>query len=211
MEAAVTNDRYTLVDNGGALKSPRLIGAQLGITVRQEINHIFLETGLLKKYYFNAVAFRGADVYGINNAFNAWLIPLRFGTKINLYKEKLLLVPMVGYSFCIDSDYGHDSAGRGETRSNSSTATFTYQGNNSVAKHFPLLQTGIGLECKLFSSMLLTLSSNYYTGLKKVYEMDIQYTIDGGAPVEATAISKGDFFNVSVGVKYSISSLWGKN
>src|SRR5687768_4072825 len=88
-EGAFTHDSYEIVDYGNKLKEMPLITGFWGFTCRQELNHYFsLETGLIKKYYDEGVAFKGMIMYSTSNAIDAWMIPLRVQSAFNLYKEK---------------------------------------------------------------------------------------------------------------------------
>jgi hypothetical protein len=73
-----------------------------------------------------------------------------------------------------------------------------------------LIQAGLGFEFKLFQTALLSLSTNYYAGLKKLIQQDITYTVNNGLEQRGTAISKGDTFGLGVALKYPISGIWTK-
>lgn len=211
---AVVRDVYELVDNGNGLKNVTFMNGLWGINVRQEWNdRLYLETGLFRKYYSEGVVFKIEDGHGSSNAIEAWLIPLRLGTKINLSKEKIFLVPVIGYSYCINSDYDKRSLGGGigGVRTGSDSARYTtVAARYDFTKTFPLLQTGMGLEFRLLKTALLPLSANYYTGFKKVVQRDIRYTVNNSPEQAATAFSKGEFFSVDIGVQYPVSNFWTK-
>jgi len=210
MEAAMTNDIYEITDNGNNLKSVPLVTGLWGFNLRQDIHNIFLETGLIRKYYDEGFGFHSMDGYGSSNAIDAWIIPLRLGTKINLCKDKIYFVPIIGYSFCINSDYGSYGYGSGSQKSGSDSISYNYSDNVSLTKNFSLLQTGLGFEFKLFKTAILSVSTNYYTGFKKTVQLDINYKTNNSATTTGKAFSKGEFWSFGVGLKYPISDFWTK-
>ena len=212
-EAAVSSDIYDIVDNFSGLKNSPLITGLWGFTIRHELsNHLFLETGLLRKYYNEGISFKISSGYTETNAINAWLVPLRLGTKINLHKDKIHLVPVIGYIYCINSDYGYgDGSGSGyEYHPNGDSMSYNYKAFYNFNKAFPLLQTCMGLEFKLLQSALINVSVSYYTGFKKVILQDINYSVNNSPVQTATALSKGEMVCLGVGFKYAISDLWLK-
>lgn len=211
MEAAITNDIYKIEDNGSNLKTVTIISGLWGFTIRQDINsYLFSETGLIKKYYYEGFGFKNYTLYSTTNAIDAWLIPFRLGGKINLFKEKIYIVPVVGYSFCINSDYGSNGFGSGWVRTSRDSVLYHYSDNTSLTRNFSLLQTGLGIEFKVLKSVILSISVNHYTGFKKVVQLDINYTTNNSPPMTGEAYSKGEFWSVGVGLKYPISNFWKK-
>jgi hypothetical protein len=101
VEGAANNDVYDMIDNGSLLKKVPLITGYFGLAIRQDISSaVFLETGLLRKYYDEGIGFKGSPSYTEVNAISAWFIPLRLGVRLkllNLRKQKLYLVPVIGY------------------------------------------------------------------------------------------------------------------
>jgi hypothetical protein len=137
----------------------------------------------------------------------SWIIPVRLGFNFNLYKAKIYLVPVLGYSQGINPSFGYGS-GSGKQTSSTTTITYNYTENPDVSRYFPLLQTGIGFEFKLFKTLLFSISTNYYSGFKNTTHLDINYTVNNSNQTTGTAISKGQFWCVSTGLKYPISNFW---
>lgn len=210
-EIGIINDIYEIADNGNALKKVPLVNGIWGFNLRQDVNsYLFLETGLVRKYYSEGVGFKNFSSSTSTNAINAWMIPLKLGTKINLYKEKFYLTPVIGYSYCINSSYGAYGYGGGYIQKSSDSVSFTYTNTKDLARHFSLLQTGIGFEFKLFKSALLSISTNYFTGFKKVVELDVNYSFNNSPYVNGKIFSKGEFWSLGIGLRYPIIN-WGKN
>ena len=205
LEAAVTNDMYEITDNGNQLKTVPLVTGLWGFNVRQDVGkNAFLETGVIKKYYDQGFGLNAMQGYGSTNSIEAWMIPLRLGTKINLYKDRIHLVPVVGYSFCINSDYGSNGRGAGGIITSSDSIFYNYTANTGLTKTFSLLQTGINIEFELFKTAIISLSTNYYTGFQKTVLLDINYKINDSPAATGKAFSKGEFWNVGVAVRYPI-------
>lgn len=218
-EGAATNDFYHITDNGNTLRkfSPLVSGIG-GVNVRQELpKNFFAEVAVLWTEYEEGVSFHNALGYGSGNAINAVIIPLRIGKKFNLVKQKLFLGPVLGYSRCINSDYGYDDDTSGpnseglDPLKNGQSVHYTETGHASFSKTYPLIQTGISVEFIFLKSAMFFLSFNYYTGTRKVIQEDITYSVDSAAPQTATAVSKGQMLTLGGGLKYAISDLWKRD
>jgi hypothetical protein len=209
VEAAVTHDVYDYIDKGSLLKTPALLSGYYGISIRQDLTStLFLETGLLRKSYAEGIGFNTSSGYSSSEAIRGWLIPLRMGTRINLNKQKLYLVPVVGFSLGINSDYGYgDGGGGGYEMTAKDTVYYSVYSKLSLRRSFPLLQTGLGAEFVLLRTALVSLSANYYTGFKNLIEQDISYT-HNSRPNTATGLSKGDMLAFGLAVKYPVSNLF---
>jgi hypothetical protein len=213
-EFALTGDIYDFNDPCGLITTTPLITGSWGITVGREINRNFLvETGLIRKYYdsgfgYNNMSFAAGSS---SNAFNSWQIPLRLKAKLNLIKNRFFLTTTIGYHFSINSDYGYGGGVGGDGFiSGSDTVIVSYTVNDSLAKTFSLLETGIGFEFAVTDGFIISLSSSYYTGFNKVYQMDMTTEGGGCSPDNAFGISKGSYWAVSLGIKYAISNFWNR-
>ncbi|MBK7650773.1 MAG: hypothetical protein IPJ20_08535 [Flammeovirgaceae bacterium] len=208
LEFSIANDIYKITDNSDYLMNIPLINGAGGFNIRQEVNKNFLiEVGLLMKYYQQGFGFKTIPYYGSSSSDPSWLIPVRIGLNLNLYKGKIYLVPVVGFTFGINPPYGF-GLGYGKQISSTTTIDYNYAENPDVTRYFSLLQTGIGFEVKLFKALLFSISTNYYKGFNKTTHLDINYMVNNSNQATGTAISKGDFWCVSTGLKYPISNFW---
>jgi hypothetical protein len=209
VEGALTHDVYEYIDNGSLLKTPALITGYFGISIRQDISPtLFVETGLLRKPYDEGIAFKTSGGYSSGNAINCWLIPLRLATRINLNRQRLHLVPVIGYSLGINSDYGYGDGGVGGYEiAGQDTVHFAVYSKLSLRRTYPLLQTGLGVEFVLFRTLLASVSANYYTGFKNLIEQDISYT-HNSVPNTGKGLSKGEMASFGLALKYPVSQLW---
>ncbi|MDB4107460.1 hypothetical protein N9595_03235 [Bacteroidia bacterium] len=210
---------YQSTDNGNGLYTkPFFFSPIFGLTIGKEINETFLlETGLQINEYGKSYRIKGEGFggYGVSNALDAYQIPLRLKTRLNLLKDKLSLVTSVGYTFAINGDYGSTGSGSSFSSGSSSAGidstrskhTSTY----SLKKSYGLIETGLALEYKFKNSIRLSLAANYMTGLSRVVEADVKYWINDGPEQTGTVFSNGDYYSIFIGLKYPICELWTKN
>jgi hypothetical protein len=211
-EGALNRDVYDIIDNGTLLKKVPLISGYFGLNIRQDLTpKVFVETGLLRKYYNEGIGFKVFGGFSEGDAINCWFIPFRLGTRINIHKHKIDLVPVIGYTLAINSDYGYGDGGMGgDIISGHDTIYYSVYSKLSLTRSFPLLQTGMGVEFILLRTVLVSVAANYYTGFKNVIEQNIQYT-HNSTTYTATGLSKGELVSFGVAVKYPISHLWNGN
>ena len=210
IEGNIASDQYKEIDAGGYLKSPPLLAALAGVNIRQEIGQtIFVETGLMMKNYDEGIHFKGEPSYGVSTGFVAWIIPLRVGAKFKLTR-KLNILPVVGYSYCINNDFDY-GAGNGGGITTTSEHRWEYSYISSYQnKTFGLIQSGAAFQFSFFRRAVLNVSGNYYFGLRDVVRQDISYVVDNNPPQTAVMKSKGQFWSVGVSMQYPISNFWTK-
>lgn len=208
---------YQSTDNGnGLFTKPFFFSPIFGLTIGQEINNTFtLETGFFINHYGESYRIKG-DVlgYSASNALVAFQIPLRLKARMNLLKNKLILVSTVGYTFAINGDYGSSGTGSSFSSSvsssnNDSTRT-EHISTYSLKKYYGLIETGLALDYKFKNSLRLYLTANYLTGLSKVVETDVKYWINDSPEQTGTVFSNGDYYSIILGIKYPVSNLWIK-
>jgi hypothetical protein len=212
-EAAVTLDFYELDDRiGKQLKNGPPLSGLWGFTIRQDIHKkYFIETGVLLKSYYGSIGFKSFDGTSSGEEFRAALIPLRLGTKLNLKKEKLFLIPTVGYVYGNNLDYGYGDGGSGGSGKNANRDSYSYTAPAYYKlKNFSLLQAGIGLERKIGKAFLLSFSSSYYHGFKILIDQPVVYTFNGSTEIPARKESKGSMLSFGVAIKYAVSNIWRK-
>jgi hypothetical protein len=209
VEGAANTDVYEIIDKGALLKNIPLLSGNFGLTIRQDLGPtVFLETGLLRKYYNEGIGFKTSGGYSSGNAINAWLIPIRIGTRINIRRQKVHLVPVIGYIHAVNSDYGYGDGGIGGYEVyNQDTIHFGVHSKLSLRHTFPLLQTGIGVEFVLFRTVLASVTASYYTGFRNLIEQDIEYT-HNSTTYTAQGLSKGEFASFGIAFKFPVSHLW---
>jgi len=213
-EGAVTSDIYEIIDPCNIIQNTPLITGSWGFTIGQEINKNFLlESGIIRKYYADGYSFtKYPNNASSSNAYNSWQIPFRLKAKMNLAKNKLFLTTSVGYHFCINSEYGWGGGegGYDYIDGNDTILGSYYTINDSLSKTFSLIEAGIGLEFIAFNGFHIYLSSSYFVGLNKVYQLDLNVKDEICRTENAVALSKGSYWNIAFGIKYAISNLWRK-
>jgi hypothetical protein len=212
LEGALTHDVYEILHKGNGLKRIPIISGLWGVNIRQHISEqFFLQTGVIRKYYEEGIAFKKMDGYTGGDAMSAWFVPFSIGSSYKLLKNKIFISPVIGYVFCINSDYGYGNGGGGGIYENNDGTKITYQYISTYnLKNFSLLQTGLSLELTMFKTGILAVSGNYYTGFKKLIGQDIAYKINNEPGQTGSAYSRGDVFSLGIEIKYPVSKHWSK-
>jgi hypothetical protein len=210
-EGAITSDIYEIIDPCNIIQNTPLITNSWGFTIGREIDKNFLvETGIIRKYYAEGYAFtKYPDVGSTSNAYNSWQIPVRLKAKLNLVNNKFFLTTTIGYHLGINTEYGYGggSGGFGHINGQDTIPNSSYTINDSIAKTFSLLEPGIGLEVIAFKGFHIYLSSSYYIGMNNVYQLDLKVEDEVCSTENAVALSKGTYWNIAFGIKYTISNL----
>jgi hypothetical protein len=212
IEGSFAIDRHEIADAYGALQKPVVISPLVGINIRHHLGkNVFIETGFLYKPYDEGTRFKGGFGYSQSTGFNSWIIPLRLGTRIQL-TNKINLIPVIGYAIGFDNDYKYDTggySGNGSISNSSTTINYNYD-VVYPSRNWGLLQTGLGVQFMIFKKLDLTISSNYYTGFKKVLSQHYQYSVNGSPQQEADTFTNGGFFSGGIAFRYPVNSLWQK-
>ncbi len=219
LELSFANDLFEITDTGSELKAASLPNTPFGIVLRQDFyRKFYFETGVIWKYFQEGYAFNSIDTYGWESYDPSYLIPFRVGASVNLLKEKIYLVPVIGYSlgvnpwwFFYDLGYGEGvTYGSGTHTDDGSIVIADNEKTTWESRTYSLIQTGLGLDFRLFRTMLFSISANYYSGFNEVMKIDIEYTVNNSSPYTGTATSKGEFWCISTALKYPISNFWTK-
>ena len=210
-EVSMANDLFTISDKGDYLKNVPLYNGTWGFNLRQEVGKIFfVESGFLVKFYQQGFGFKTIPYYGSSSGDPSWLIPARLGLNVNLLQEKVYLTPVVGYSFGINPLYRSYGLGYGTSKSSTTSIVYSYTETPNSSRYFSLFQVGLGIEFKLFRTLRLSTLANYYSGLNKVNQLNIAYTVNNSTAATGIATSKGQFWSIGVGLKYPISNFWNR-
>ncbi len=208
IELSLANDIYKLKDNGGYMKTIPLRNFPIAIQLRQDLNKKFFgEVEVMFKYYYEGFGFKEVPHNSSSSDDISFLIPFRFGTRFNLYKEKLYFAPVLGYTIGIAPSFGSGIA-YGNSQSGSTNYEYTYSENPNVDRYFSLIQTGAGIEYTLFENFIFSFSANHYAGLNSITQLDIYYTVNQSSPIAGTATGKGSFWALTTSIKYPVSNLW---
>jgi len=204
VDVAYVADKYGFNDPGGRLEQPQLDGALWGVNVRQVLmKYLYLETGVYTRPYKVGIAFRNAGSTGGTDR-KAVLLPLRVGARLPLFKEKVIISPVVGYVLALANEgqtpwsYGdlHDLEG------NKTHFDYTVQ---YPTQAFSLLQAGLGFDIPLWPKTLLSINTSYYQGLDKILIQHVTYSVNNGPETTATAYTKGSTYSIGIGFKCQVS------
>lgn len=211
VEGAFCRDLYGIEDNGHFLVTVPLNTALWGISVLQEIDsRAFVEVGVFSKSYWEGFGFRNIPVYGTNDAFNAVIIPLKFGYRINL-PWQFSLVPSAGISMGINTSPELASGGgSGNIVSNGNTIEYTFEENDDVVRTFFMAHPSITIERTLLGTFVLGISVSRAFGFNQANRLDIRYTINNASSIAATAVNRGDYWSAGLALRYPVNNLWRK-
>jgi hypothetical protein len=204
VEVAYSKDVFTIVNPEEHLAKPDLNSALWGATIRhQPFKYWFLEAGLYARAYKKGIAFingsggSGTDRTGI-------LIPLRVGGRLPFFKEKIALCAVAGYTqgWATESQGGWSSGGGQYPGPDQ----YHYEYDTQYPEQaFSLFQLGAGLDVRLWPKTLLTLSTNYYTGINKIMIQHIEYTVNNGPVIQTTSYTKGNFYTIGIGIRQQLN------
>lgn len=215
-EAALNHDLYEFKDPCNLFSSTLLNSGSWGFTLGQEINkNLVLESGIIVKYYDTGYRFTSDvgefAVVVSSSAFTAIQIPLRLQGRVKLIKNKLDLTGTLGYHFAFNSNYTPGVVGQGEGMYGVDGDTIRISTvYKPLDKNFSLFEAGIGLDILSGPNLVISISSSYYLGFNPVYQMEFETEGTNCVSDGATGTSNGSYWNVGFGLKYRISSFWGK-
>jgi len=204
-ESGISQNQNLAVDFGSNLKAFNRTDLSWGFHLRQDSKKgFFIETGFLRNNIGPNYGFKSLDdIDGsfIEPSIRTLQIPIRLGTKINLYKQKYHLVPVIGYSFGMilnpNKVYGNIV---GTTSNLKDTVNFIAS-TKRLGQYYSLIQTGLSLECKLKKIFLLSLSVNYYGGFQSLLQTDIIYHSNRRPNSTARVISTGSYLCYGASLK----------
>jgi len=212
VEAGLKFDKFHVADSRGLMDTKSSFETlAYGFSIERELNeHLSFETGLTFVTYWQTNKFKGSDEWTSNNLINTYHIPITIRSNISLFGGKLSFVPAASYVLGINGNYtswgeGHETF----AKSSGDKKIEVYDAWSSGKKKvFSLLGTEISLDLRLKNDMKIGLSAAYYAGLNKVLDILYVYQQTGEPQYEATTVSNGDYFSLSLGIKYPISRFW---
>lgn len=202
-EVAYSADIFKINDPGGRLSDADVNSALWGATIRHVMNkHLFLETGVYARAYKTGIAFDHEGGSGGTDR-TAVLVPLRVGGRLPLLKGAIALCPVTGLSLAIADESLGGLLEPTSTMTSKGRIDYFYK-NQYPAQVFPLFQLGMGIDIRLGQKALLSLSTNYYAGVRKTLIQHVEYTPENGTMVKATQHTKGGFYTIGIGFKYAV-------
>lgn len=203
-EVAYSGDLFKITDPGDRITHPDVNSALWGATIRRTFNKkVFLETGIYARAYKVGLAF-DHDFGSGGTDRTGYLVPLRAGIRLPILKGALAFCPVAGVTFGVtDEGYGGKVDG---ARQWDGVETIRYEYTVLYPSQvFALFQAGLGIDIRLGSKTLLSLSTNYYGGISKIMKQNIEYVPGAGMPQKATQHTNGGFYTIGIGFKYEVN------
>jgi len=206
VNGSVVFDVYDFFDPSNSLSAIPVMWTSWGIIAGHKINDSFhIETGLSKKeYFFGFGLFDEGKAYHEMkySSFNSWQVPVKLISRLNLFENRIYLTCRLGLKLGINTSY--NSMG-----SSAETGSCTYENLSVKFSHekydkllFPLLESGIGFDFRLYENSFLFFSTNYHSGFSTVDVVNIEYTDKNNVQGTAHGISKGNFWEALAGFKF---------
>lgn len=206
----VNNDISHFVDQGNALTAKNLPSGGLGFFIAHEIGkNIFAETGIMTKLYKQGYLFNtGRGYTSSNRSFRALQIPVAASAKINVLENRIFLEPRFGLHFGLrDQRMGR---GLGSGSSGEESYTIEFKQDQSVVRHYLLMETGMELEFHLYKELSISTRLSYFNGFKPLSRINYQYTINNSTAQSAFNESQGDYWSMGLGIKYWLPKKGGE-
>ena len=198
-EVGIIQDSHnwnTQLSNLQFLKSRESI---VGGYIEQEINNFFsVELGVNDKFYGCDGLYVENDTVKFNLMYYAQCvqIPLRFRTRINLFKDKLFISPHVGLGLLIKS---YDGLGIYPDENED----FQIEVKTAFPKTACLIETGLSVELILKSWKFAFLATGSYSRKEflnySVKDMNTYFSSNGG------------YFSYQIRIGYAISNIWKRD
>lgn len=202
IESSLTTDFVDIVGNVTHLGQTPLIDYRIGLTARQDINSFLsAEIGFTYKRFHEGFNVKSSLSFKSIKTIDAYCIPTRLITRINLRKEKVFLCPVLGLTSCInpqDRDATYDYNKYVNATDSLAIYSGTYFYNQKV---FLLIQTGVSVDFNFKNNSSLTLFSSYYNGLQIISRSYVLYQENDYRPVYLEMYRKGSFWDM-LGISY---------
>ena len=207
-----SSNQSVAVDFGTNLQAIASTSAAWGAHIRQDFkNASFVEAGFLRNnytpgYYFKSLGNVGTA--GLGKDIRTMQIPLRLGKRINVYKNKWYLVPVIGYAFGMNLNPNKRFGSLVGTSSNYRD-TVSYIADLKGLKHyFSLVQAGLNIECNLNKAMIFCMAINYNGCFQPIAHTDLIYRINGQPNSTARIVSNGSNLYYGIALKLELGLLW---
>ena len=207
-----SSNQSVAVDFGTNLQAIASTSAAWGAHIRQDFkNASFVEVGFLRNKYTPGYYFKSLGNVGttsIGKGIRTMQIPLRLGTRLNIYKHKWYLVPVIGYAFGMNLNPNKRFGSLVGTSSNFRD-TVSYIADLKGLKHyFLLVQAGLNIECNLNKAMVFCMSINYNGCLQPIAQTDLIYHSNRQPNSTARIVSNGSNLYYGIALKFELGFLW---
>ena len=211
-EFGVSSDQYDVFDTGSELLNTRVLSSSAGATIGFSFtDNLSIETGAILKQYGRGYNFGGLESRTgfISSAMHTLQIPVRIRARFPVVKDRLFLTGVMGYHRCYNL-YNSESFGSIGSSGGAFLLDADEKYSGNLVQGFHLLETGIGLEYRIFKNVFLTFNASYFTGFKTVAQSDLAYSVNDEPVSRGTYRSNGSYASYNIGVRIPIGTLGGK-
>jgi hypothetical protein len=207
-----SSNQSVAVDFGTNLQAIASTSAAWGAHIRQDFkNASFVEAGFLRNNYTPGYYFKSLGNVGttsIGKGIRTMQIPLRLGTRLNIYKHKWYLVPVIGYAFGINLNPNKRFGSLVGTSYNFRDTVNYIADMKGLKQYFSLIQSGLNIECNLNKAMIFCMSVNYYGGFHSIAQTDLVYHSNRASNSSARIHCNGSNLNYGIALKLELGLLW---
>lgn len=214
IENGSTFETNTFIDSNPSIGHPAYFQSEVGFTIGQELTKtVSLEIGIVEKFDASSSIkikhLNGSLTCGING-YNSLHFPIRLINNINLHNNRLFLNTIIGYNFCLNTDYDKDVQSGLSSGGNQTDTTSIIINTYTLTPSYSTIQAGLGLEYCFKNKMKLSFIASMQKGFKDVQISD--YTYYNNSILEGTGkvINKGDYFSLGFKLQYPISNIFSK-
>lgn len=204
INGSVGFDVHELHDSKNNISAFPAISPSWGINAGYVINDAFhVEAGLNKKdYYFEFGSLNEEKTYfGSGFSYDTFQFSSKLISRLNLYHNRFYLAGRIGIK--LGFNLNSTNFGGGDVGScYDEYVSIEYVEKATGIILFPLLESGLGFDIRLYENTFLFFTTNYNTGFRNVYAVDVEYTAFNYEQGTATGISKGSFCETLAGFKF---------
>lgn len=214
LSSYTTSDVFTQTNDLGFSPHGELFDQLFGVSLRQELSKTHsIEIGYTEKAYKTQWGYRPIDSISLginaNDEYKSYQIPIRLISKFNIYKDRLSLSTIVGYSIN-GSSQGIKTISRNSETVYGSDIISIQNTTNFKAKYYSLLETGLSLDLRIKENLTLSVFGSYHTGFKDVVQTNYSYQINSEPINSGSITNKGEYFSFGFKIQAPISNLWTK-
>lgn len=212
-EATGNFDVFPINDPCNNIETGILLSGYLGMTIGHEFAYNWvLETGFIRKTfiegYQDAEPTPGFGKWiSSSEAFYAMQIPLLVRKSFNLIRNRFFITPVAGYHLSYNFDYGYDSDDISNSFDSTMVYSVVYDNSRSLKRFFSLIETGVSFDYYITHTLNLSLLFSRYTGLNKVYHVDITTNKNNCTTDQAYGYSKGSYWSLGLAFRCRVSNL----
>lgn len=203
--------KFELYDLGGKLKNGNLPSEIYGFNISQGIyKNLSLEAGYNYFTIYGGPNFKFSYGSGGGNILDVYQFPLSLKYNFPIVKNKITGDVNFGIINCINASYNSYGQGSMTYISAGDTGKAKYFERVDFHRYFPMIEAGLGFNFRLFEDLYFSLNTSYQKGFLKVIEEEIYYQYNSQPVQLAWQISRGNNFQVLLGLKYPVSNVWQK-